>query len=106
MFNNNNYVQEYARTRRTPKRGLNLSYRPLVRRIRISTSNTAQKSTRELHTGDVRLRKIKGQISKKSILRRSAEGAEAHDFLIPCGAFGAAGAETPQAHEYSTLSVG
>ena len=48
---------------------------------------------RELHTGDVCLRKITGQISKKSILRRSAEGAEARDFLIPCGAFGAAGAE-------------
>ena len=32
------------------------------------------------------------QNPKKSTPRRSAEGAEARDFFIPCGAFGAAGA--------------
>ena len=34
------------------------------------------------------------QNRKKSTPRRSAEGAEARDFFIPCGAFGAAGAES------------
>ena len=50
--------------------------------------------------------KIKGQNPKKSIQRRSAEGVEARDFFIPCGAEGASktriqykNTNTEEAHE-------